>query len=167
MRIPVFGSCPSYLNEEQFAAKKIILSELDRVGFEWRSIGQTDYPTQFPLREVFLAVLAKHVVQKPKPPRIQALLKRARENKARLAATPALTKEALAREIGINPGQFARLLQLADLAPEIQQHILALPPTLGHGPITERRLRPIAKLANPQEQTILFRGLLQLDRTAH
>jgi hypothetical protein len=58
MLIPVFGSCPTDLNENQDAARRVILGELGRAGLEVRTVGKTDYPTSFPLREV--VVLAKH-----------------------------------------------------------------------------------------------------------
>jgi hypothetical protein len=58
MLIPIFGSCPTYLNKDQDDAKRLILGELGHAGMEWRSVGQTDYPTSYPLREV--RVLAKH-----------------------------------------------------------------------------------------------------------
>ncbi len=58
MLIPVFVSSPRDLNETQDAAFRTILGELGRVGLEARSLGRTDYPTAFPLREVFQ--LAKH-----------------------------------------------------------------------------------------------------------
>jgi hypothetical protein len=58
MRIPVFGSCPTDLSEDQFESKKLILGELDRQGIEWRSVGQTDYPANNPLTEVLM--LARH-----------------------------------------------------------------------------------------------------------
>jgi hypothetical protein len=54
MFIPVFGSCPTHLNERQHKALRLILGELGRAGLEWRSLGQTDYPTDFPLREVLM-----------------------------------------------------------------------------------------------------------------
>lgn len=53
MLIPVFGSSPTHLNRNQEESKRLILGELGHVGLEWRSLGQTDYPTTFPLREVF------------------------------------------------------------------------------------------------------------------
>jgi hypothetical protein len=37
---------------------RFILGELSHVGLEWRSIGQTDYPSSLPLREVL--TLARH-----------------------------------------------------------------------------------------------------------
>jgi hypothetical protein len=58
MHIPIFLSCPSDLNPAQARARRRILGELDRAGFEWRSLGKSDYPTVSPLREVL--VIAKH-----------------------------------------------------------------------------------------------------------
>jgi len=58
MLVPVFGSSPTLLNAEQDSARRLILGELNGVGLEWRSVGQTDYPSSFPLREVL--TLAKH-----------------------------------------------------------------------------------------------------------
>ena len=54
MLIPVFGSCPTHLNPEQDAARRLIVGELGHFGLEWRSVGQTDYPAAFPLREVLM-----------------------------------------------------------------------------------------------------------------
>lgn len=58
MLIPVFGSCPTYLNPEQDTVKRWILGELGKAGMEWRSVGQTDYPSKAPIREVY--TLSKH-----------------------------------------------------------------------------------------------------------
>ena len=58
MRIPVFVSCPTTLNANQEAARKVILRELERASLEPRALGRSDYPTELPLREVLL--LAKH-----------------------------------------------------------------------------------------------------------
>ncbi len=54
MLVPVFGSCPTYLNREQDAARRLILGELGQAGLEWRSLGRTDFPTRTPLREVLM-----------------------------------------------------------------------------------------------------------------
>jgi hypothetical protein len=54
MLIPVFVSCPSTLNPEQQKSREIILSELEVFGLEPRAIGRSDYPIDFPLREVYL-----------------------------------------------------------------------------------------------------------------
>src|SRR5881227_287873 len=58
MKIPVFVSRPTTLNEAQTSSYEIILEELDRLGLEARRLGDSDYPSEFPLREVY--VLAKH-----------------------------------------------------------------------------------------------------------
>lgn len=108
---------------------------------------------------VHQSVLDKRVRQ-AHPPYIQAQLRQGLAFRARLAADPALTQVAVAREAGIHPVRVTRLLRLAELAPEIQLHILALPPSNRRCPVTERRLRPIVRVANRQEQSDAFRRLL-------
>lgn len=58
MKIPVFVSTPTSLSAEQAESKGLILAELDRFGLEPRTLGQGDYSTDLPLREVL--VIAKH-----------------------------------------------------------------------------------------------------------
>lgn len=58
MKIPVFVSCPTDLNDAQNTSRDMIVEELERLELEPRTLGKTDYPTEFPLREVYL--LAKH-----------------------------------------------------------------------------------------------------------
>lgn len=58
MFIPVFGSCPTHLNERQDKILRMVWRELNRLGLEWRSLGQTDYPQKSPLTEVL--TLARH-----------------------------------------------------------------------------------------------------------
>jgi hypothetical protein len=58
MHIPVFVSCPTSLSEEQSASRALILRQLKRFSLEPRALGRSDYPTEFPLREVLL--LARH-----------------------------------------------------------------------------------------------------------
>ena len=114
-------------------------------------------------KTTFLArqsVLDKKVKQ-PRRPRIQEALRRAHELKIRLVATPCLTRAALAREIGVHPGQLTRLLQLNDLAPEIQRYIMAMPLCLGWGPITGRALRPIALCRDREDKIRRFSELFK------
>ncbi len=54
MLIPVFVSCPSVLNVDQQKSREIILNELEIFGLEPRAVGRSDYPIDFPLREVYL-----------------------------------------------------------------------------------------------------------------
>lgn len=58
MKIPVFVSSPTTLNSSQENARKRIVILLDELGFEPRALGRSDYPSDFPLKEVF--VIAKH-----------------------------------------------------------------------------------------------------------
>jgi len=58
MAIPVFVSCPTSLSDIQQKSKALVFEELERFGLEGRTLGQTDYPTEFPLREVL--VIARH-----------------------------------------------------------------------------------------------------------
>jgi hypothetical protein len=58
MDIPVFVSCPTSLNAQQEGARKIVLRHLKRYKLAPRSLGRSDYPTEFPLREVL--VIARH-----------------------------------------------------------------------------------------------------------
>jgi hypothetical protein len=58
MKIPVFVSTPTMLSTAQLAAKQIVLDELDSLRLEPRSLGTSDYPSDLPLREVY--VLGTH-----------------------------------------------------------------------------------------------------------
>ena len=58
MLIPVFVSMPNTLSQQQRLAQQLIFGELGHHGIEARTLGRTDYPTSFPLREVL--TLAKH-----------------------------------------------------------------------------------------------------------
>lgn len=49
------------------------------------------------------------------------------------------------------------------LAPDIQQQVLSLPDMVRRPAITERVLRPIAQLENPEEQHMAFSALLEAD----
>jgi hypothetical protein len=58
MKIPVFVSSPTALNVEQEDARERIVKFLDKLNLEPRALGRSDYPTDYPLREVL--VIAKH-----------------------------------------------------------------------------------------------------------
>lgn len=58
MRIPVFVSCPTTLNPGQEAARSALIRFLDDFNVESRALGRSDYPSEFPLREVL--VIARH-----------------------------------------------------------------------------------------------------------
>ena len=53
MKIPVFVSAPTDLNDEQEKSRKVIVSELDALQFEARALGRSDYPADLPIREIY------------------------------------------------------------------------------------------------------------------
>ena len=58
MKIPVFVSCPTSLNQKQDGSRAVLIQLLDRLNIEPRALGRSDYPAEFPLREVL--VIAHH-----------------------------------------------------------------------------------------------------------
>jgi len=54
LKIPVFVSCPSQLNDEQKISLEIIWSQLEQLNLEPRTLGRTDYPVKHPLYEVLV-----------------------------------------------------------------------------------------------------------------
>lgn len=58
MRIPVFVSCPTTLNDQQRESRKVVVDLIEHYGMEPRALGFSDYPKDLPLREVL--AIAKH-----------------------------------------------------------------------------------------------------------
>jgi hypothetical protein len=54
MKIPVFVSAPSDLNEEQQLSFDCIGRLLNKENLEARALGRSDYPTDYPLKEVVM-----------------------------------------------------------------------------------------------------------------
>jgi hypothetical protein len=52
MKIPVFVSRPSNVSDQQQISLDLVLAELDAQRLEPRLLGQSDYPTNLPLRDV-------------------------------------------------------------------------------------------------------------------
>lgn len=57
-KIPIFVSCPTQLNQEQELKRLVIMKLLEDLQMEPRSLGRSDYPKDYPLKEVY--VIAKH-----------------------------------------------------------------------------------------------------------
>lgn len=53
MKIPVFVSAPTALNDEQEKSRDIIVDELGALQFEARALGRSDYPADLPIREIY------------------------------------------------------------------------------------------------------------------
>ncbi|MFN8524829.1 MAG: hypothetical protein U0821_17165 [Chloroflexota bacterium] len=58
MRIPVFVSCPTLLSPAQEASRKVVIGILQDLQLEPRALGRSDYPSEYPLREVW--AIARH-----------------------------------------------------------------------------------------------------------
>ncbi len=58
MKIPVFVSCPTSLSPGQEGSRAALIRFLDDLNLEPRALGRSDYPAEFPLREVL--VIANH-----------------------------------------------------------------------------------------------------------
>jgi len=57
-KIPVFVSCPTTLSVEQEEKRKVIIGIINDLQLEPRALGRSDYPTEYPLKEVY--IIAKH-----------------------------------------------------------------------------------------------------------
>lgn len=53
MKIPVFLSAPTALNDMQELSRELIIEELVKLQFELRALGRSDYPADLPIREVY------------------------------------------------------------------------------------------------------------------
>ena len=53
-RIPVFVSAPTQLNPKQAQSYEQIIGLLKRENLETRALGRSDYPTEYPLKEVYM-----------------------------------------------------------------------------------------------------------------
>jgi hypothetical protein len=66
----------------------------------------------------------------------------------------------IARREGLTRARVTQVLGLVRMAPEIQEHILALPETAGRPAISERALRPVARIPRTRDQLHAFQQLL-------
>jgi len=86
---------------------------------------------------------------------------RAQRYQALMAGDPTIKSRAdLARELGITRARVTQVLGLLDLAPEIQEALLALDDPDAIHFLSERRLRPLLRFADPAEQVRKFEQLL-------
>jgi hypothetical protein len=96
----------------------------------------------------------------PQTPKVVELLKTAQEWQRQLNAGEVESRAAIARREGITRPRVSQVMGLLRLAPEIHEHVLSLP-DMDHRPaITERSLRSIARIPEPEDQIIRFRNLI-------
>jgi len=101
--------------------------------------------------------------KEPKTPRVVELLRKALEWQALLESGEVRNQTEIAQREGITRARVTQVMGLPRLAPEIREHILAMPNTCHRQTITERALRPIAHL-DSTEQRGAFQALI---RTSH
>ena len=104
---------------------------------------------------------------KPKPPKVPQtppvveFLRKAIGWQALLASGQAKNQADIARREGISRVRVTQVMWMLRLAPEIQQHVLAMPDTIHRQVISERALRPIAHLEDATAQKARFRHLVE------
>jgi len=93
-------------------------------------------------------------------PRVVELLRKAIEWQALLESGEVANQAAIARREGITRARVTQVMGLLRLAPEILQHILALPETIGRPTISERALRSITTFDDERQQLQAFADIL-------
>ncbi len=103
---------------------------------------------------------------KPKPPKVPRtppvveFLRKATEWQALLASGEAKNQADIARREGISRVRVCQVMRMLRLAPEIQQHVLAMSETIRRPPISERALRSIENIKLQGEQLLEFEKIL-------
>ena len=103
----------------------------------------------------------------PKPPKelktppVVELLRKAIEWQSLIESGEVRNQAEIARREGISRARVTQLMGMLRLAPEIRQHILAMPETIDRAAITEHALRPITALESPAHQRARFQELVQ------
>jgi len=118
-----------------------------------------------PAERVISALPPKDRNRKPptasRTPRVVELFRKALEWQALLESGQVHNQAEIARREGITRARVTHLMGLLRLAPEIQQHILSMPDMVLRPAITERALRPIARIAQSKDQIHAFEQLLR------
>jgi hypothetical protein len=99
----------------------------------------------------------KRAAQKrpPKLPPVVEALRRARDYQRRIATGEAKDRADLARQLGFSRARVTQVLYLMELAQEIQLWVERLEASSGRPPITERRLRDLARgWPDPDDQLV-------------
>ncbi len=92
----------------------------------------------------------------PRTPRVVELLRKALEWKVLLGSGQGITQADIARREGLSRARVTQIMDLLKLTPDIQKHILSMPEVVRRAAVTERSLRPIARLIKPREQLDAF-----------
>ena len=95
----------------------------------------------------------------PRKPRVVELLRKALEWQAQLESHEIANQAAIAAREGITRARVTQIMALLKLAHGIQQQILLMPRMRGRSVVSERALRPLARL-DSQDQATAFGSLL-------
>lgn len=95
----------------------------------------------------------------PKMPMVAELLRKALGWQELLNNGSGTTQAKIASREGFSRPRVTQIMDLLNLASEIQKHILSMPETTKKPVVTERALRPIVKLVDPAEQLAAFKTL--------
>lgn len=95
----------------------------------------------------------------PRMPRVAELLRKAMEWKELLGSGKGVIQADIARREGLSRARVTQIMDLLNLAPDIQKYILSMPEAVRRPSITERALRHITKLVGPRKQQEAFSAL--------
>jgi hypothetical protein len=98
--------------------------------------------------------------KEPKTPRVVEILRKAIEWRRRLDSGEVGSQTELARREGVTRARITQILMLLRLSPAIQRRILDMPITLKPLHITERGLRPIACIQDPEQQSVVLERVI-------
>jgi len=94
--------------------------------------------------------------KEPKTPQVVILLRKAIAWRALLDSGEASSQADIARREGVTRARVTQVLGLLRLAPEIQERILALPPTAERPSVSERILRPLTRADDFEKQLAVY-----------
>ncbi len=84
-----------------------------------------------------------------------------------LNSTPGLTRSALARRLKLDPSRVTQILNVLNLAPQIQDYVRSLEPTKHRNPLTDRDWMRLARIRDHVSQEREFRRLLLRNASGH
>lgn len=96
----------------------------------------------------------------PRTPRVVELLRKAQEWQSLLQSGQIPNQAEIARREGITRARVTQVMGMLRLAPEIQHQILSTPETVLRPAITERALRPIARMECLKDQKAKFQEIV-------
>ena len=98
--------------------------------------------------------------REPRTPPVVETLRRALEWRRELDAGEVASQAAIARREGVTRARVTQVLMLLRLAPDIQERMLSMPRSPNPPRISERVLRPITRIQDPEEQAVVFAGAI-------